>query len=85
MPTNKIQPRFSMWLILILLALVLCGAWVGVQKLAVLSVNSFEECQKIKGAITQESYPEVCRLPDGRAFIQVLTPEEQKRLVPAPL
>ena len=43
---------------------------------------TWEECLKLPKAIIQESYPGVCRLPDGRSAVQPLSEEEKKKLQP---
>lgn len=45
-------------------------------------VNSFEECIKVKGAVVEYSYPEVCVTPSGDRFVQELTDKEGVGLVP---
>lgn len=43
---------------------------------------TWEECLKQPKSIVQESYPGVCRLPDGRSAVQPLSEEEKKNLQP---
>ena len=76
MPENKLQPKLGLWFGLLVLAGLLGAAWWAASELALKSVDTYGECQKFSGAVIQESYPSICRLPDGRAFTQILTPEE---------
>lgn len=32
------------------------------------TVDNYAECLQTPGAVIQESYPEVCRTPDGKSF-----------------
>lgn len=43
---------------------------------------TWEECLKQPSAIVQESYPGVCRLPDGRSAVQPLSEAEKKKFQP---
>lgn len=45
------------------------------------AVNSFDDCQKA-GYPVGESYPAQCWTPDGKRFVQELSDEEKKKLVP---
>lgn len=73
MPENKLQPKLGLWFGLLVLALLLGAAWWAASELALKSVDSYGECQKFSGAVIQESYPSVCRLPDGRTFVEVIS------------
>ncbi len=44
------------------------------------SVNSFEDCAGLYPVM--ESYPAQCNTPDGKHFVQELTQEEKRGLVP---
>ena len=44
--------------------------------------STYEECIKIPGSLVQESYPAICVAENGKSFIQPLTEEEQKNLLP---
>jgi hypothetical protein len=61
------------WLILILAIGLAAGYWfgydIGYEKAQRNTINSFEECAAA-GYPVQESYPGVCRTPDGRSFTQ---------------
>ncbi|MBP9716850.1 MAG: hypothetical protein KBD51_02800 [Candidatus Levybacteria bacterium] len=74
------------WLILllVLVAVTLIGFaggkyYLDQQKLK--AINDFESCVA-SGNPIQESYPATCRTTDGRSFTQVLSEEEQKKLLP---
>jgi len=43
-------------------------------------IQSFEDCAKKYPVM--ESYPAQCNSPDGRHFVQTLTDEEKKSLIP---
>lgn len=44
------------------------------------SINSFDSCAKFYPVM--ESYPAQCNTPDGRHFVQQLSEEEKKKLIP---
>lgn len=44
------------------------------------SINSFEDCAKYYPVM--ESYPGQCNTPDGRHFVQQLSDEKKKKLIP---
>lgn len=46
-------------------------------------INSFEDCAKLYPVM--ESHPTQCNTPDGRHFVQELSEEEKRRLVPPKL
>jgi hypothetical protein len=47
------------------------------------AINGFDECAGA-GYPVMESYPRQCRTPEGRTFVEDLSPEEQEKLNPAP-
>jgi hypothetical protein len=67
--------------ILILLGAAGYGAANYVKQKKVKDINNFEECAKA-GYPVLESYPAQCNTPDGRHFVQELTDEEKKKLIP---
>ncbi|MEP7166809.1 MAG: hypothetical protein ABI758_02410 [Candidatus Woesebacteria bacterium] len=46
------------------------------------TVTTYDSCVKAKGSTILESYPSVCVSVSGKRFIQPLTDEEQRKLVP---
>jgi hypothetical protein len=49
------------------------GYDIGYERATQASINSFEECAQ-SGNPIQESYPEVCRTPDGKSFTKEYPP-----------
>lgn len=47
--------------------------WVRVPEQKSATINSFEECSKLYPAITLQ-YPARCTTPDGRVFVDTVTP-----------
>lgn len=66
---------------LAVIALLLAGAYLARQKPPV--VNNFEDCIRA-GYPSLLSYPGQCNTPDGRHFVQELSEEEKKKLIPPP-
>lgn len=64
----------------IVLALGAGGLYFFQKQQAIKKINSFEECAK-HYPVTM-SYPGQCHTPDGRTFIQPLSDEEKKKLIP---
>jgi hypothetical protein len=70
-------------MILIVLGILLVGGYLGYQKYQnskLESIKNFEDCAKFYPVMA--SYPGQCNTPDGRHFVQTLSPEEQKKLEP---
>lgn len=44
-------------------------------------IFDFVSCAKA-GYPVMQTYPQICKTPDGRTFTQVLTEEEKKKLIP---
>lgn len=73
---------------MLIIGLVIGGAIVGgfyygynqEQKNKLKAINSFEDCAAKYPVM--ESYPAQCNTPDGRHFVQELSEEEKKKLVP---
>lgn len=64
-------------LVIAIISLFLAGAliaWKAAQDLKISSINSFEECAAA-GFPVMESFPEVCRTPDGRNFAKPQPPQ----------
>lgn len=82
---NIFKSRFFLGFAFIVLLLISGAAVLGgkyyldQQKLK--AINDFESCAAAGNPI-QESYPATCRTSDGRSFTQVLSEEEQKKLLP---
>jgi hypothetical protein len=75
-------------ILMLMIGIVLGAALVGggyygyqqQQKSQIMAINSFEECAKYFPVM--ESYPAQCNTPDGKHFIQQLSEEEKKKLMP---
>lgn len=65
----------------ILILGLMVGGYYFYNQQKVKSINSFEECAKYYPVM--ESYPAQCNTPDGRHFVQELSDEEKKKLVPS--
>lgn len=77
------QKGFSALIVLIgliILAGLAYGGYSYFQQQKIKNINSFEGCAKLYPVM--ESYPAQCNTPDGRHFVQELTDEEKKKLVP---
>ncbi|MBW3538116.1 protease complex subunit PrcB family protein [Candidatus Parcubacteria bacterium] len=61
---SALRPRRLMFMAAVVLLALGALAWYWLRPAA---VNSFADCQRA-GYPVQESYPEVCRTPDGRTF-----------------
>ncbi len=44
-------------------------------------ITDFESCAKA-GYPLMQTYPQICKTPDGKTFTQILTEDEKKKLVP---
>ena len=79
------QKGFSLVLILIIagiLVVVSGGGYWYFQQQKLKSITDFDSCAKYYPVLT--SYPGQCITSDGRHFVQQLTDEEKKKLVPPP-
>lgn len=65
----------------LLFTILLFGAIMLVNKTSVL-ISSYADCLNAKGSLIQESYPSVCVTKSGQRFVQELTEEEKKNLLP---
>lgn len=68
-------------LVFFLVFFVLLGGIYYLKNKAIQSINSFEDCARA-GYPVLLSYPGQCNTPDGRHFVQQLTDEEKKKIVP---
>lgn len=67
-PSTKTTTLIGLLVVLIIVAGLLLALSQTAKEQRILSINSFEEC-KAAGYPIMESYPEQCRTPDGRLFI----------------
>lgn len=65
-------------IIIVILAGILFFAENPKKKLS--QITDFSSCAKVYPVL--ESYPAICKTPDGRTFTQSLTEEEKKKLIP---
>lgn len=75
---RKIVNKIPLWVQILLVGLAglsigyFVGYDVGYEKSQRKSINSFEDCAAA-GYPIQESFPEVCRTPDGKSFTKTVT------------
>lgn len=77
------QRGFSLVFVLIGLTIftgLIFGGYSYFQQQKIKAINSYEDCAKAYPVL--ESYPGQCNAPDGRHFVQSLSEEEKKKLVP---
>lgn len=67
-PSAKTTTLLGIAVVLIIVAGLLLALSRTAKEQRILSINSFEEC-KAAGYPVMESYPEQCRTPDGRLFV----------------
>lgn len=67
-PTTKTTTLIGLLVVLVIVAGLLISLSNIAKQQRVLSVGSFEECA-LAGYPIMESYPEQCRTPDGRTFV----------------
>lgn len=73
--------------LIVLFAIILTGGGVYgwnwyIQNQVIKQVDSFDECEKIKGAKITQTAPATCHLPNGRSFSEPLSDEEKIALIP---
>ena len=67
-PSTKTTTLLALLIVLVIAAGLLLSLSNIAKQQRMLSVNSFSDCA-LAGYPTMESYPEQCRTPDGRVFI----------------
>ena len=67
---------------ILILAGICFGGYVFYQQKKLASISDFESCAQYYPVMT--SYPGQCNTPDGRHFVQELSEEEKKKLIPPP-
>jgi hypothetical protein len=73
--TQPTQSKFILtFLLLVILFVVTFSIAYFSSNLKQIRVTSFSECEKVSESIIQESYPRICRLPNGKAFTEEVTP-----------
>jgi len=72
MMMSKNMKLVAFFIVLLLAGL---GVWKYQQKNAAEQINSFEECAQA-GYPILESYPEQCRIPDGKSFTRLIADQQ---------
>lgn len=78
MNTTKTTTLLGLLIVLVIIAGLLLSLSTNARQQRILSIGSFEDCA-LAGFPIMESYPEQCRTPDGRTFVN----EKQMQQMPS--